>query len=137
MTAAAVIEGVDPSTRKSTPFPVGPNGAYAFGQIFPGEDTTISRIAVSLKSACAHYIADGVIKAAPGMLVAIYVFNATANDDFVIYDNASAASGTKLIDALNVPAGYTGLPSYPAAAANGMYLDITTAGAMQLEICYL
>jgi len=105
--------------------------------LFPGEDTNLNRIAVSMKSTCAHYTADGVIKASAGQLVSIYVFNASANDDFIIYDNASAASGTKLVDALNVAAGYTPMPNYPAAAANGMYLDLTTAGSMQLEICWL
>jgi hypothetical protein len=54
----------------------------------------------------------------------------------LIYDNASAASGTVIANFLNVAAGATVIPNHPATFANGAYLDLTTAGAMNVNVCY-
>lgn len=107
--------------------------------LFPGEDTNLNRIATTQKQTCSIYTADGVIKSSAGVLVSIAFLSGTAVSA-IVYDNASAASGTKLFDnsAVGVtPA--TGLPGplYPlgAAAANGMYLDGANFGV--ILACYL
>lgn len=106
---------------------------------FPGEDTNLNRIATIQKQTCTTYTADGVIKSSAGVLVSIGFLSGTAVSA-IVYDNASAASGTKLFDnsAIGVTP-TTGVPGpmYPlgGAATNGMYLDVANPGVV--EICWL
>lgn len=85
---------------------------------------------------CKVLTGDGVISATgPGRLVSVYVTGATANDDILIYDNASAASGTVILNGLNLPAGKSDFPNFPAPFVNGAYLDATlTTG--NVNACY-
>lgn len=107
------------------------------GTNLKGENSFFDRMFGGPLGNCKHMTADGVVLGAAGMVISVYLFNATANDDLVLYDNATTNSGTKLLDALNVPAGFTPLPNYPASASAGIYLDLTTAGNLHVEICYL
>lgn len=86
---------------------------------------------------CAVYTADGVIADNAGQLISVTPTNITANDDILIYDNASAASGTVILNGLNLPAGHPGFPNHPAPFSNGAYLDLTTAGSMNVNVCHL
>lgn len=88
-------------------------------------------------TACAVFTADGVIANNAGQLVSVSPTNITANDDILIYDNASTASGTVILNGLNLPAGFPGFPNHPAPFNNGAYLDLTTAGAMNVNVCWL
>lgn len=84
---------------------------------------------------CKILTADGVVSDDAGRLVAVYVSGITANDDVLLYDNASAASGTVLLNGLNLPAGFPGYPIYPAPFTNGVYADVTlTTG--NVTVCY-
>ena len=125
----------------STPTGPQPFGVNTSGQasitLLAGEDQTLNRLFGGPKGTCVSHTADGIVKASAGMLISINVTNATANDDVIIYDNASAASGTKLADFLNLASGTTVFPNYPAAAANGLYIDLTTGGTIHVDICYL
>lgn len=75
--------------------------------------------------------ADGVVKAAPGSLVSVLL---TAGDaaaaSIVLYDNASAGSGTVLAT-LKAAQGTSvqWSPECGYVAANGIYADITGASA--------
>ena len=75
--------------------------------------------------------ADGAAKASPGAVVAVVLTAGTgAAASLILYDNASAASGTKLLT-LRAPQGES-VPFTPAApikAANGIYADIGGSGA--------
>lgn len=105
-----------------------------------GEDPTLGRLFGGPKGECRAFTADGVIKNSAGMLISLYITAAEVNDDFLIYDNASAASGTVVFNATNVAAGDKSYPNVPAAAANGLYLDVTAAdasAAFTITACYL
>lgn len=86
---------------------------------------------MSYAAAHAAVTADGVVKAAPGQLVSVLL---TAGDaaaaSVVLYDNASAASGT-ILATLKAAQGTTvqWSPSSSYSCANGIYADITGAGA--------
>ena len=70
----------------------------------------------------------------------IVVTDGTNNVTFNIYDNASAASGTKLIptDLIVLGSSRTFALSYdpPVEAVNGIYVDITTSGTVAYMILY-
>lgn len=63
--------------------------------------------------------ADGVVSAAPCHLLSVIV---DATGAVILYDNASAASGTKLA-VLAGPAHHTF--AHPVRAINGIYCDLT------------
>lgn len=74
--------------------------------------------------------ADGVIKASNGQLVAILLQGGSANSTLILYDNASAASGTVVasIAALtNDSVAFCPTASLPFV--NGLYADISGTGA--------
>lgn len=76
--------------------------------------------------------ADGVINALPGVLHRVFV-SASSSGVISIYDNASAASGTKIVDALAVAAKDS--IEINAFASNGLYLDLVS-GTATLTIMY-
>ena len=82
-------------------------------------------------AAHAAVTSDSAVKAANGQLVAVSL---TAGDaaaaTLILYDNASAASGTVLVS-LKAAQGETVsfTPVYPYSAANGIYADIGGSGA--------
>ncbi len=77
--------------------------------------------------------ADGVICAIPCYLHGVVLQNDGTNaSSVVVYDNASAASGT-VIAKLALPASSTTLThplvfSHPVIANNGLYIDVTGTG---------
>lgn len=90
---------------------------------------------MNVRADCRVFTADGVIAANAGALVSVYAVELTANDDFIIYDNPSAASGTVILNATNLPAGFTSFPNYPAIFATGAFIDVTlTTG--RVNVCY-
>lgn len=69
---------------------------------------------------------DGVVKAAPGILVSVLLTAGADAATIILYDNASTASGTVLATvkaAANLTAQWTPTSGY--AAANGIYADVT------------
>jgi hypothetical protein len=81
-------------------------------------------------AAHAAVTADGAVKAAPGALVAVMLTAAAEAGTLILYDNASAASGTVLGSikaAINTTTVWS--PSVPYVAGNGIYADIGGAGA--------
>lgn len=110
------------------------------GNTLAGEDLSLNRTFGGPKGLCKVMSADGVIKASAGMLISVYISKAEANDDFVIYDNASAASGTQVFNQTDVGAGDHKFDNVPASVANGLYLDVTAADgsiAFTVTVCYL
>jgi len=88
---------------------------------------------------CRAFAADGVIAAAPGNLKAIYIAGVEAGDDFLIYDDAAAATGTVIFNQTNLAAGDKQFPNVPGAFGTGAYLDVTAAdatAAFTLTVCY-
>jgi hypothetical protein len=74
----------------------------------------------------ANVTADGVVSATPGSLVAVLLTAAGDQATIILYDNASAASGTKLATlkaAANTTAAWT--PASPQVASLGIYADVT------------
>lgn len=78
--------------------------------------------------------ADAVIRADKAILTGVHVITDGTNDATVLlYDNASAASGTEIFkitatgtdDAIPI-----NLPNNGVYCKNGIYADITTAGTM-------
>lgn len=96
----------------------------------------LGSIDVNVRGECRVFTADGVIANNAGRLISVTITNASANDDVLIYDNASAASGTVIANFLNVAAGATVIPNFPANFANGAFLDLTTAAAMNVNVCW-
>lgn len=76
--------------------------------------------------AFANVTADAVVNAAPGSLVAVLLTAAGDQATIILYDNASAASGTKLAT-LKVAANGTGswTPSSPQVVSLGIYADVS------------
>lgn len=74
---------------------------------------------------------DSVVKAASGYLVSVLLTAGSAAATIVLYDNASAASGTVLAtlktSAANISVQWS--PAQPIAFQNGIYADITGASA--------
>jgi len=76
--------------------------------------------------------ADGAIFAAPCQLAGVNILTDGSNNATVIlYDNASAASGTKVYEGEVVAANLYGGRNFifPIRCHNGLYLDITGTGA--------
>lgn len=77
-------------------------------------------------------IADGVILDQPGKLTSVILTGDGTNAaTLLVYDNASAASGT-LLASLSVDAGLvyeSFCPHFPIDALNGIYIDIGGTGA--------
>ena len=78
--------------------------------------------------------ADGVIRADKGILTGVHVITDGTNDATVLlYDNASAATGTEIFKITvtgtddSIP---INLPNNGVYCKNGIYADITTAGTM-------
>jgi len=73
---------------------------------------------------------DKIVKAANGALVGVVLSAGSANATLILYDNASAASGTvlcKLTALANSSVQFT--PSQPYVASAGIYADIGGTGA--------
>ena len=82
--------------------------------------------------------ADAAIMESPGVFYGVIVMPDGSHDVTVsIYDNASAASGTKILPTLTF-AGDGGAQAfaapYPIRCRNGIYVDITTAGTVAYVI---
>jgi len=76
--------------------------------------------------AFANVTADAVVKASPGALVAVVLTAAGDQATIVLYDNASAASGTKLATlkaAANTTVSWT--PPSPQVVSLGIFADVT------------
>jgi len=80
-------------------------------------------------AAHAAVAADGIVKAANGQLVGATLTAGSDTATLILYDNASAASGTKLATlkaAANTTASFT--PAVPYVATKGIYADIDGTG---------
>jgi hypothetical protein len=75
--------------------------------------------------------ASAAIKALPCQLASVTVTPGSATTTVIIYDNASAASGTKLLSITMAANGSTQTFSlnYPKVANNGLYCSISGTGA--------
>ena len=73
---------------------------------------------------------DGIVKASAGQVVAVHLTAAATTATLILYDNASAASGTVLAQ-LSAPTLETVsfCPAIPYVATAGIYADITGTGA--------
>ena len=86
---------------------------------------------MSYPAAHKEITADGVVKAAPGSFVSVLL---TAGDaaaaSIILYDNASAASGT-VVATVKAAQGTSAQwsPECSYVVANGIYADITGTGA--------
>lgn len=70
--------------------------------------------------------ADAVVSAIPGALCAVLLTGGSDAATIILYDNASAASGTILATlkaAINTTVSYC--PAHPLAVSKGIYADIT------------
>ena len=104
-----------------------------------GYDSDLGGCPVYVKGVCKAMAADGVISDNAGILQAIYIAAAEAGDDFLIYDNPSAASGTVIFNQTNLAAGDKPFPNVPATYSTGAYLDVTAADAsiaFTVTVCY-
>ena len=84
--------------------------------------------------------ADGVIRASKGILTGVHLISDGTNDaTLVIYDNASAGTGTEVFKITisgtddSIP---INLPNNGVYCTNGIYADITTAGTMSYIIYF-
>lgn len=86
-----------------------------------------------MQSPAAHaaVTGDGAVKTTNGQLVAVCLTAAAATSTIVLYDNASAASGTVLCSLSCVAnTSVTFTPAVPFAFSNGIYADINGASAV-------
>lgn len=76
--------------------------------------------------------ADGAIFAGRARLKGLTVAVSTAGAALAVYDNASAASGTKVIEVSTAVAGVVNvlIPGEGILANNGLYLDINGAAGV-------
>lgn len=76
--------------------------------------------------------ADGVIYADRARLKGLTVAVSTAGAALAVYDNASAASGTKLVEVSTAATGVFNvlIPGQGILAENGLYLDINGAAGV-------
>jgi len=94
--------------------------ATAFGAGFQGAKTSGEKTA------------DAAITTSPGYITAIYVISDGSNNPkIIVYDNATAASGTVLIEMTVVASDNYGGRSwvFPAEFFNGIYVDVSGTGA--------
>ena len=96
-------------------------------------------------SECITLTADGVASAVTCRVTAVYVARDTDGSDSVLvelWDNASAASGTRLIPPIFIDGASTSsidgtnMPTDGVIANNGVYVDITTSGDTFVTVCY-
>lgn len=86
--------------------------------------------------------ADGAAVTAPGWLYGILATSDGTNDiTVVLYDNASAASGTVLAPTWMIATTSDNRSHYisfepPLVLNNGLYVDVTTAGAVSYVVYY-
>ena len=76
--------------------------------------------------------ADAAIMAAPGYITAVYIItDGSTNAKVILYDNASAASGTVMLEMTVVASDNYGGRSwvFPAEFFNGIYVDVSGSGA--------
>lgn len=80
----------------------------------------------------AYSAIDAALYAGRARLKGVAVSVATAGTALVIYDNASAASGTALVTLSTAFAGnyYVAIPGEGILARNGLYLDINGAAGV-------
>jgi hypothetical protein len=80
----------------------------------------------------ANVTADAVIKGSPGLLVGVHLLAGSgATGSIVLYDNASAASGTILATLQCTQGLYVSwTPAIPQIAHKGIYADWTGTGAV-------
>lgn len=76
--------------------------------------------------AFANVTVDAVVKTAPGALVSVLLTAAGDTATVILYDNASAASGTKLctLSAVTLTSAQW-TPSNPQAVSLGIYADVS------------
>ena len=84
---------------------------------------------------------SGIVMAAPGLLLGVLIGMDGTNDPAVtIYDNASAASGTEVMPSTTFDASAQGLngfmPGFAISCINGLYVDITCAGTVEVTVLY-
>ena len=85
---------------------------------------------------------DGVVLAVPGYYYGITVTtDGTNTATIVLYDNASAASGKKIVQDMVFPSSSTRRMEVlgedpPVALENGIYVDVTCAGTVKFTIHY-
>jgi hypothetical protein len=97
-----------------------------------GEDTTLNQLWVSTAGTPKNMTATGAIKASAGELVGVFV-SASTTCTIQIHDNASAASGTVVLDttaAITAPAYFP----IPAKFSNGAYF--TEGGTCNVTFYY-
>ena len=84
--------------------------------------------------------ADGVIRVDKTIVTGVYINTDGANDaTVVLYDNASAASGTEIFSQKVTGADDSipfNLPDDGVYCKNGVYADITTAGTMSFIVYF-
>jgi hypothetical protein len=93
---------------------------------------------IPVPAAHAQVTSDAAVKDAPGALVAVLLTaGAGAAADITLYDNASAASGTKLVVLKALTGESEGwAPATPYVASKGIYADINGSGA-EATVVYL
>lgn len=75
---------------------------------------------------------DGVISDRPTLLCGVNLAIGTGDASVILYDNASAASGTKLAEIKVIATAFASKEVFfdrPVKASNGIYMDITGTGA--------
>jgi hypothetical protein len=84
--------------------------------------------------------ADGVIQAKPTILAGVHInTDGTNNALVVLYDNASAASGTVVFQQTVTGADESipfSMPDGGVYCKNGLYADITTVGTMSFVVYF-
>jgi hypothetical protein len=97
-----------------------------------GEDTTLNQLWVSTAGTPKNMTATGAIKDSAGELVGVFV-SASTSCTIQVHDNASAASGTVIVDTTASITAPTYLP-IPAKFANGAYF--TEGGTCNVTFYY-
>jgi hypothetical protein len=101
------------------------------GRIY-GEDTTLNQLWVSTAGTPKNMTATGAIKASAGELIGVFV-SASTSCTIQIHDNASAASGTVVVDTTAAITAPTYL-AIPAKFSNGAYF--TEGGTCNVTFYY-
>ena len=88
------------------------------------------------------YTADAAVRTSSGVFYGMWVITDGANNVTVsVYDNASAASGTKIFPTTIIPVSDTGAATTisfnpPIKYTKGVYVDITTSGTVTYKVYY-
>lgn len=88
-----------------------------------GENQTYDRTQTMVSGTAVRLTATGAVKATAGALLGFYV-NSTSGGTIVLWDNASAASGTQITGTITPAIGWHPLP---AAFSNGVWAVIAVA----------